>query len=148
MRPTLVIGLHSALEYRVTLDRTVPHLLPEAPQFRTMPPVFATGYLVAIAEWACLVTIEGHLDEGELTLGTHIHLSHEAPTTPGALLRVTAGLTEIEGRRLAFEVRVTQGSTVVSVGTHHRAVVDAARFRARAGLKDHPFDGDANVADK
>lgn len=29
-----------------------------------------------VVEWACIEASHGHLDDGELTLGTHVDLSH------------------------------------------------------------------------
>lgn len=72
MTTTVQAGLTAALDYRVPEDRTVPHLLPEAPEFAVMPDVLATGYLVGLVEWACMQALCGCLDDGERTVGTHV----------------------------------------------------------------------------
>jgi len=84
----------------VPAERTVPHLLPEADEFTVLPEVLATGYLVAILEWTCLLALAGHLDDDEATLGVHVDVSHEAPTPPGAPVTVDVELTAINGRTL------------------------------------------------
>lgn len=124
-------GLTARLEYKVPDERTVPHLLPEAPEFARMPAVLATGYLVAIVEWTCMRALDGRLDPNERTVGIHVDLSHEAPTPPGCTLTVEAELTEVDGRRLTFAVRATDDAAVVCQGTHRRAVIDVARFEQR-----------------
>lgn len=131
MKDTLRPGLAHTLRYRVPANRTVPHLLPESPGFTTMPEVLATGYMVGIIEWACTEALREHLDEGELTLGTHVNLSHEAPTVPGSTVTVDVTLTEVDGRALSFEVAARDEYAVISTGTHRRGVVDRARFEAR-----------------
>lgn len=133
MRTTLSAGLTARLEYEVPADRTVPHLLPESDQFAALPEVLATGYLVGIVEWTCMRALDGHLDEGEQTLGVHVELSHDAPTLPGEVLVVEVELAAVEGRQLTFRVHAYDGVATVCRGTHRRAVIDGARFRARLG---------------
>ncbi|WP_218106725.1 thioesterase family protein [Micromonospora pallida] len=109
------------MRYTVPENRTVPHLLPESPDFAARPEVLATGYLVGIIEWACIEALHGHLDEGELTLGTHVKLSHLAPTVPGSTVTVEVRLVEVDGRSLFFEVDASD----------EHAVIDRDRFEAR-----------------
>ena len=54
-------GLEYELRFRVPETKTVPALYPEAPEFQAMPRVFATGYLVGLLEWACILAIKPHL---------------------------------------------------------------------------------------
>jgi fluoroacetyl-CoA thioesterase len=131
VRDTLRAGLHGALAYRVPPERTVPHLLPEADDFREMPEVLATGYLVGIVEWTCMRALAEHLDAGEQTVGVHVDLSHEAPTPPGATVHVSATLMHLDGRRLRFAVEARDDAGVVCRGTHDRAVIDRKRFDRR-----------------
>jgi fluoroacetyl-CoA thioesterase len=128
VRTTLLPGLSTRMEYVVPAERTVPNLLPESEQFAGLPPVLATGYLVGIVEWTCQRAIEGHLSEGEQTLGVHVDLSHEAPTPVGGTLTVEVELTEVDRRRLTFTVHAFDEAATVCRGTHQRAVIDRARF--------------------
>src|SRR5688572_14614238 len=117
MRATLRPGLTAKLDYTVPNERTVPHLLPESAEFAALPSVLATGYLVGIVEWTCMRALDGHLDDGEQTLGVHVDLSHEAPTPPGSPLTVHAELTEVDGRRLTFTVHAYDDNATVCRGT-------------------------------
>jgi fluoroacetyl-CoA thioesterase len=147
MRDSLRPGLTARLDYTVPPERTVPHLLPESADFAALPPVLATGYLVGIVEWACMLVLDGHLDEGEQTLGVHVDITHQAPTPPGATVTVLAELTEVAGRRLTFSVKAHDDAATICEGTHGRAVIDAARFRDRlesrleSGLGSRPDAG-------
>lgn len=135
MRPTLRPGLTASLAYQVPPGRTVPHLLPESPEFAALPDVLATGYLVALVEWACMRTVNEHLDDGEQTLGVHVDLSHEAPTLPGDMLTVTTELAQVTGRQLTFTVTAADDAGTVCRGIHQRAVIDRGRFDSRLAAR-------------
>lgn len=131
VKPSLRPGLVARLDYVVPDERTVPHLLPESDHFAALPKVLATGYLVAIVEWACMRVIDGHLQAGEQTLGVHVDLSHQAPTPPGSTLTVQAELQRVEGRQLTFTVHAHDDAATVCRGMHRRAVINTERFNAR-----------------
>ena len=62
---------------RCRLDRVVPSLLPESPEFQQMPLVLATGYMVGLFEWACIRGINPYLDwPREQSVGIGVNLSH------------------------------------------------------------------------
>lgn len=77
------------LEFVDSSDKTVPRLYPESEEFRRMPEVFATGFLVGLLEWACVEALRPHLEDGEGSLATAINISHLAPTPPGMKVTVT-----------------------------------------------------------
>jgi fluoroacetyl-CoA thioesterase len=131
VRASLQQGLTARLTYAVPTERTVPHLLPESDQFAGLPAVLATGFLVGIVEWTCMLALHGHLDDGEQTLGIHVDLSHEAPTPAGSPLTVEATLSEVQGRQLTFTVHAFDDAATVCRGTHRRAVITTDRFLAR-----------------
>jgi len=72
----------------------VPALYPEAPEFRVMPQVFATSFLVGLLEWTCIQGVNPHIDwPREQTVGTHVNVSHHT-TAPKY-----CGLRGIHSRR-------------------------------------------------
>src|SRR6476661_2259033 len=136
MKDTLKPGLEGTFRYRVTDAKTVPRIYAEAPDFQLMPEVLATGYLVALAEWACIELIKPHLDwPGEQSLGTHVNLSHTAATPPGMAVEIGTRLVAVEGRKLTFAVEAHDGIDAISSGTHERHVILAERFAARLAAK-------------
>jgi len=136
MKETLRAGLEGTFRYRVPASRTVPRIYDDAPDFQMMPAVFATGYLVALAEWACIELIKPHLDwPAEQTLGTRVDLSHTAATPPGFVVEVRTRRESVEGRKLTFRVSAHDGVEPISSGTHERHVIDAARFAKKVGEK-------------
>ena len=132
MRNTLQPGIKHEFTFVVPETKTVPALYPESPEFQVMPRVFATGYLVGLVEWTCIQAVNPHIDwPREQTVGTHVDLSHSAPTPPGCSVTVEVELMEVDGRRLLFRVSVRDDVAVVSEGTHARFVIDAERFNAK-----------------
>ncbi len=139
MKDSLRPGLEHVLTFQVPATKTVSELYPEAHEFQAMPEVFATGFLVGLLEWACIQLVNPHLDwPAEQTLGTHVDVSHDAATPPGLTVTVTARLTAVEGRRLSFAVEAHDGIDLISHGTHERAVINRARFDAKAQAKRGP----------
>lgn len=98
-------------------------------------PVLATPIVVALMEEAACAAIAGALPDGSTTVGIHLDVRHTAPSPVGAVIRATATLTEVDGRRLAFEVSAeherASGVTEVARGTHARVIVDRSTFLAR-----------------
>lgn len=141
MNKSLQAGIEHEMKFVVPQSKTVPNLYPESKEFGAMPEVFATGYVVGLLEWACMQAINPHLDfPRELTLGTHINVSHEAATPPGLEVTVRVKLTKVDGRRLEFDVEANDGIDIISRGTHERFIVDAKRFSEKAALKGDKKD--------
>ena len=130
MKPTLVPGLTHTQRFTVTEDKTVPNLYPESPAFVAMPKVFATGFMVGFIEWACLEALAPHLDDGEGSLGIHIDVDHRAATPPGMEVTAEVEVTEVDGRKIGFEVTVRDEVEIIAKGAHKRFIVDWQRFNA------------------
>jgi fluoroacetyl-CoA thioesterase len=135
MKDTLRPGAKTQFAYKIAADKTVPHLYPEAHDFQMMPTVFATGFMVGLMEWTCMKVLEGHLDDGEGSLGTHIDVSHLAATVPGQVVTVEAECTDVQGRRISFSVRAHDGLELIGEGRHERVVVAWERFVGRVNEK-------------
>lgn len=136
MKPSLLPGIEHTLTFRVPRSKTVAALYPEAPEFEAMPAVFATGFLVGLVEWACIQAVNSHLDwPVEMTLGTHVDLSHTAPTPPGMDVTARVRLTRVDGRKLFFDVEVSDDAEVIGTGTHERFVVETGKFQSKVARK-------------
>jgi len=136
VKPGLRAGLQGTFRYRVHDSKTVPRIYPEAPDFQMMPAVLATGYLVALCEWACIELIKPYLDwPREQSLGTRVDLSHLAATPPGFEVELQVRVTAVEGRKLTFAVSAHDGVDRITEGTHERHTIDAERFAAKVAAK-------------
>jgi fluoroacetyl-CoA thioesterase len=136
VKDSLIPGFTFEFAYKVPVDKTVPRLLPESEEFREMPEVLATGFMVGLFEWACIRALKPHLDwPDEQTVGTHVNLSHVAATPPGLTVTVRGRLESIEGRKLIFSLEADDGVDKISEGTHERFVIYHGRFNEKMAQK-------------
>ena len=136
MKASLKPGLEHTFTFVVPEDKIVAALYPESPEFQKMPHVFATGFLVGLFEWTCIMALNPHLDwPDEQSVGTKIEIDHTAATPPGLEVTAFVRLVEIDRRRLVFEVKAHDGVDTISKGTHERFVIDAAKFNAKVDAK-------------
>ena len=96
-----------------------------------LPPVLATPVMILVMENAALEAIKPHFDPGESALGTRVDVAHHAPTPAGRHVTGEAEVTRVDGRRIEFRVRVTDGDQEIGTGTHERIVIDLERFAER-----------------
>ncbi|MFC6965137.1 thioesterase family protein [Halocatena marina] len=136
MNDTLQAGIKHELRFGIPESKTVPSLYPESQEFQAMPDVFATGFFIGLVEWACIQAVNPHLDwPQEQTVGTHVDVSHEAATPPGLEAVVHVELTEIDGRRLLFDIEASDGVDLIGQGSHERFVINAKSFSQQAAQK-------------
>jgi|HigsolmetaAR206D_1030411.scaffolds.fasta_scaffold02829_4 predicted thioesterase len=95
-------------------------------------PVLGTPRVLALAEAATVAATASRLPAGTTTVGTRVELDHRVPTPVGRTAVARARLAKVDGRRLLFEVTVTEGTTTVAEGRVERVLVDRQRFLARA----------------
>jgi predicted thioesterase len=93
-----------------------------------LPPVLATPVMIMIMENAALNAMKPFLDAGETALGTHVDVRHVAATPAGRRVTGEAEVTRIDGRRVEFTIRATDGNEVIGMGTHERVLIDLAKF--------------------
>jgi fluoroacetyl-CoA thioesterase len=94
--------------------------------------VLGTPRIVALAEEATLAALSGHLASNESSVGTRVELAHLAPILVGSRVRATAVLEKTEGRRLVFNVAVTDDAGLVAAAKITRVIVDVAQFMEKA----------------
>lgn len=97
--------------------------------------VFSTPNLVLLMEEAAVDALRPYLEPDETTVGSLVNIRHLAATPLGLTVTATARLTQIDGRRLFFQVEASDGIDRVGEGTHERFLVSKQRFLARASEK-------------
>jgi fluoroacetyl-CoA thioesterase len=121
MQPSLQPGITNETRHTVTAEMSAPHLPRK---------VLSTPTMIGLIEGTCLLATKEHLDEGETTVGTHVCVSHQAGAAEGEEVVIRCRLTNVNKRRLTFDVEVDGPTgTRISVGTHERAVVSLDRMR-------------------
>jgi predicted thioesterase len=94
--------------------------------------VLATPRIVAWCEDASCQAIGADLEAGQTTVGTEVQLKHVAAVAVGREVRAEAMLDKREGRRLIFNVSVSDGSGLVAAGKVTRVIVDEKSFLEKA----------------
>ena len=94
-------------------------------------PVLGTPKVVALCEEAAVAAIDGQLESGQTTVGTHISLDHTAPSKVGSTVVATATVISTDDRSVAFAVEVTEADQTVATATHRRAIVNRDQFLSR-----------------
>lgn len=97
--------------------------------------VFATPAMIALMEETCYTSVADHLEEGMGTVGTLVNIKHLAATPIGMKVFCDSELTEVDGRRLVFNVSVSDERGLIGEGSHERFIVDNVKFQNKADSK-------------
>lgn len=129
MKDSLKPGLSKQRRLVVDRDRTVAFM---GEQGR----VYATPELCRDIEHTCREALLEHTDPQEDSVGIEITVRHTAPTLPGMEVSITATVTNVEGRKVSFDVVATDEIEQIGIGKHVRFIVDREktyeRLRAKA----------------
>jgi fluoroacetyl-CoA thioesterase len=86
--------------------------------------VLSTPGMIAMMEGTAAALAYEHLLDGQATVGFEVCVKHVAAAVEGTTCQVRAKLHEvIDGRKLRFDVKVSEGERTIGVGTHERRVV-------------------------
>jgi predicted thioesterase len=86
--------------------------------------VLSTPAMIGMMEHCSSILAFESLPEGQATVGFEVCVKHVAAAPEGATCRVSSTLREVaDGRKLRFDVEVTEGERTVGVGTHERRVI-------------------------
>lgn len=127
--PELAPGLSDAIEYQVTEGSTARQL------GSGNVDVLATPELVRLMEVAAVAALADHLPPEYTSVGVSLDIKHTAPTPVGLTVKVRATLTQVQGRRLRFEVFANDDVEEIGRGIHDRVLVEIEGFVTRAARK-------------
>lgn len=119
-------GLEATVEETVTEEMTAERL------GSGDVPVLGTPAVLALVEAAAVAAVSNALEGSQTTVGAEVELEHVAPTAVGASVTATAGLVEVDGRRLRFSFEVTDSAGPIARGTHIRVLVEREAFMDKA----------------
>lgn len=97
--------------------------------------VYATPAMIALVEKTAVKALEGELEESLTTVGTLLNVKHLSATPKGMEVKAKCTLTEVDNKRLVFNVEVYDEAGAVGEGIHERFIVDKERFMAKAKSK-------------
>ena len=98
-------------------------------------PVYATPAMIALMEKTAMLSVAAELSEGEATVGTKLEISHLAACGLGSKINCESTLTEIDRKRLVFEVCAYEGETLIGKGIHERFIINTEKFMSKVNNK-------------
>lgn len=90
---------------------------------RTKVPVLSTPMMVGLMEKVCADLVDPLLPPKFITVGYEVNIKHKAAARLGAKIDVGCKVLEADGRKLLFEVRVTEGDKIIGEGFHGRTII-------------------------
>jgi len=100
--------------------------------------VLATPVMIALMEDAARSSVDSELDQGQMSVGVNLNVSHLAATPVGMRVTARAELVAVDGRKLTFKVEAHDEREKIGEGTHIRAIINLDRFMARLQEKARP----------
>ena len=123
----LAPGLSLTLEEVVTEDKSAVSIGSGASE------VYSTPSMIALMEKASFMCVQHHLDEDESTVGGLVNIKHLKPTALGKRVVCKSVLTEVNGKKITFQVEVHEENLLIGLGQHTRFVINKTDFMT--GLK-------------
>ncbi len=128
MNKALTAGLTTTSRITIDKARTIDFMGDEAR-------IYATPELVRDIEITCRDLLLQHIEEGQDSVGTRIDVEHIAATPIGAWVEITATVSSVDGRALAFEITARDPLEDICRGQHNRFIVDVAKTGERLRSK-------------
>ena len=115
------------------LEQTVTEELTAAAVGSGALPVFGTPFMAAMMENAAMTCLQNFLEEGQGSVGTHLEISHDAPTPIGMNVWAEAEITAVSenGKMVDFTVKAWDKKGPIGSGTHTRAIIKNDKFLAK-----------------
>jgi len=135
MKTTLTPSMEYSHHYEVPKNKTVPYVYEESDLFQSMPSVFATAFMVGLMEWACMEALREHMEDGEISLGTHINVSHCSATPPGMKVEVQVKCLEVDGPKTKWSIVANDEKGLIGEGVHERFTINKEKFEKIVAAK-------------
>jgi fluoroacetyl-CoA thioesterase len=91
--------------------------------------VLSTPAMIGMMEHCSSILAYESLPEGQATVGFEVCVKHVAAALRGTTCQVSSSLREVlDGRKLRFDVEVTEGERTIGVGTHERRVIGVGQL--------------------
>ena len=94
--------------------------------------VLATPRIVALCEQASIQALRPHIAQGQTSVGFRVEITHLVPVLVGSTVVASAALERIEGKRLIFNVTVSDRCGLVAAGRVTRVLVNSTAFMDKA----------------
>ena len=129
MENNLKIGMKNIVESTSTVDTTALNMKSGSLK------VLATPAMMCLMEQAAAELAEKNLPDDLTSVGISINVAHKAPTPIGLNIRAEAIITNIDGRKISFDVKAYDEVEEIGSGSHERFIVSKEKFQAKANNK-------------
>ncbi|WP_034541751.1 thioesterase family protein [Phocaeicola paurosaccharolyticus] len=119
------IGLTYTNELKVTEELTAAHV------GSGDLPVLATPIMIALMENAAMYAVIDELDDESTTVGASVEATHLRPTPLDDIVKATATLEAVEGRKLTFKIVARDSKGIIGECTHVRYIVNIEKFMSK-----------------
>ena len=119
------------------LEQTVTEELTAAAVGSGALPVFGTPFMAAMMENAAMTCLQNFLEEGQGSVGTHLEISHDAPTPIGMNVWAEAEITAVSenGKMVDCTVKAWDKKDEKRKGTHARATIKNDKFQEKCNAR-------------
>jgi fluoroacetyl-CoA thioesterase len=93
--------------------------------------VLSTPQLLQLVEDAAMQCLAPMMNANEISLGTHIDISHLSATPVGLIVRTEVEIIKVDGKRVEFAFSTFDEREKVADGTHERYVTTREKFKER-----------------
>jgi fluoroacetyl-CoA thioesterase len=93
--------------------------------------VLSTPQLLQLVEDASMSCLAPLMEPNEISLGTHIDISHLSATPVGLIVRTEVEIIKVDGKRVEFAFSTFDEREKVADGTHERYVTTREKFKER-----------------
>ena len=119
------IGLTYTNELKVTEELTAAHV------GSGDLPVLATPIMIALMENAAMYAVIDELDDESTTVGASVEATHLRPTPLDDIVKATATLEAVEGRKLTLKIVARDSKGIIGECTHVRYIVNIEKFMSK-----------------
>ncbi len=93
--------------------------------------VLSTPQLLQLVEDASMQCLAPLMEPNEISLGTHVDITHLSATPVGLIVRTEVEIIKVDGKRVEFAFSTFDEREKVADGTHERYVTTREKFKER-----------------
>lgn len=97
--------------------------------------VYATPMMICLMEEVASKCLKQYLDEHTTSVGTMINTTHISATPVGMKVTATATITQIDGKKVCFDIHANDEKGLIGKGTHERFILNREKFEEKTNEK-------------
>ena len=90
--------------------------------------VYSTPSMITLMEKTSFLCIHSYLNNEETSVGGALNIKHLRPTAMGKSVFCKSTVTEVNRKKVVFQVEVSEGENIIGKGSHVRFIIDKKVF--------------------